>query len=45
MTNAEKYREEIKNYEGDSFCVDFVIPKILKLEECNNISCGKCHRI
>lgn len=46
MTNAEKYREEIKNYErGTSFCTNFIRPKILKLEECHNISCGKCQML
>ena len=45
MKNYEKYAEEIKNYEGDSFCDDFVIPKILKNcdSNCNHISCEYCN--
>ena len=26
MKNYEKYADEIKNYKGDSFCIDFVEP-------------------
>ena len=29
MTNAEKYREEIMNYNGDRFCNDFVKNRII----------------
>ena len=42
MTNAEKYREEIKNYNGDRFCEDFVKPKILKVDDCEGTDCIKC---
>lgn len=38
MKNYEKYAEEIRNYEGNAFCVDFVLPTILKKSDC----CGAC---
>lgn len=41
MTNLEKYAEEIKNYKGDDFCTDFIIPVILKGCECSE-SCEQC---
>ena len=43
MTNAEKYREEIKKYSGYEFCEDFVKPKILKTDDCEWTDCIKCH--
>ena len=45
MKNYEKYADEIKGYEGDSICADFVEPYILKSinAKCTNISCIKCH--
>ena len=45
MKNYEKYAEEIKNYKGNSFCDDFVIPKILENcdSNCNRISCEYCN--
>lgn len=42
MTNLEKYAEEIKNYNGDNFCGDFIRPIILKREHCRDISCTHC---
>lgn len=41
MKNYEKYAEEIKNYEGTTFCIDFVIPNILKESDCSG-SCNQC---
>ena len=45
MKNYEKYAEEIKNYKGNSFCDDFVIPKIHEnyAGNCNRISCEHCN--
>ena len=40
MKNYEKYAEEIRNYDGTTFCVDFVIPNILKTSDC----CGSCNQ-
>lgn len=45
MKNYEKYAEKIKNYKGDSFCNDFVVPIILENcnQNCNRISCKYCN--
>lgn len=45
MKNYEKYADEIKEYNGDSICADFVEPYILKSinAKCTNTSCVKCH--
>ncbi len=45
MKNYEKYADEIREYEGDSICADFVEPYILKSinAKCTNTSCVKCH--
>ena len=42
MTNAEKYREEIMNYNGNNFCKDFVINRIIKNNDCEEKDCNKC---
>lgn len=45
MKNYEKYADEIKEYNGDSICTDFIEPYILKTinAKCIDISCIKCH--
>ena len=45
MKNYEKYADEIKKYNGDSICSDFIEPYILKSinAKCTNTSCVKCH--
>ena len=45
MKNYEKYAEEIKGYNGDSICTDFIEPYILKSinAKCINTSCTKCN--
>ena len=45
MKNYEKYADEIKKYDGDSICTDFIEPYILKSinAKCINTSCPKCH--
>ena len=45
MKNYEKYKDEIKGYDGDSICRDFIEPYILKSinAKCINTSCPKCH--
>ena len=45
MKNYEKYADEIKGYNGDSICMDFIEPYILKSinAKCINRSCPKCH--
>lgn len=46
MKNREKYAEEIKNYKGNEFCCDFVIPVILKKKECGIFStCSQCYLV
>lgn len=42
MKNYEKYAEEIREYKGDNFCTDFVIPHILKSNNCAGITCKRC---
>ena len=42
MKNYEKYADEIREFEGTSFCNQFVIPRILKSENCSGASCDKC---
>ena len=41
MKNCEKYAEEIKNYYGETFCRDFIIPNILKENGCSG-ECSQC---
>ena len=44
MKNYEKYADEIKNYEGNNFCNNFVIPVIRKGCECLG-SCEQCRML
>ena len=44
MKNYEKYVDEIKNYEGNNFCNNFVIPVIRKGCECLG-SCEQCRML
>ena len=45
MKNYEKYADEIKGYNGDSICTDFIEPYILKSinAKCVDTSCTKCN--
>lgn len=45
MKNYEKYADEIRGYNGDSICTDFIEPYILKSinAKCINTSCPKCY--
>ena len=46
MKNYEKYAEEIRKYEGTSFCDDFIIPHIFNSEgNCRGIDCNPCHML
>ncbi len=46
MKNREKYAEEIKNYKGNEFCCDFVMPVILKKKDCDIFStCSQCYLV
>ena len=42
MKNFEKYEDEIREYNGDNFCEDFVLPYILKKDNCAGIYCSVC---
>ena len=44
MKNYEKYADEIREYKGDTFCVDFVKPYILKSDHCES-DCTKCRML
>lgn len=44
MKNYKKYAEKIKNYEGNNFCSNFVIPVIHKGCECLG-SCEQCRML
>lgn len=41
MKNYEKYADEIREYNGFSFCSDFVVPYVLKSDDCFN-NCSRC---
>ena len=41
MKNYEKYADEIRKYEGNNFCTDFVLPKIMESNDCNG-HCDVC---
>ena len=42
MKNYEKYADEIRKFDGTSFCNQFVIPHILEADNCNGIDCRRC---
>ena len=44
MKNYEKYKNKIREYDGDEFCNDFVIPGILgSKQKCDVTNCDKCY--
>ena len=47
MKNYEKYKDKIRGYEfntdGGYFCDEFIIPYILKKDNCDGIGCEHCH--
>ena len=45
MKNYEKYADEIRKYNGDSICTDFIEPYILKSNKCNLDDCGLCNML
>lgn len=45
MKNYEKYADEIREYEGNNFCKDFIAPYILKSNKCNLNDCGMCNML
>lgn len=42
MKNYEKYADEIKRYNGDGFCNNFIKTKIIKADDCPGTDCNKC---
>ena len=45
MKNYEKYADEIREYKGSNFCIDFVCQHILKIEDCDYIGCSRCNML
>ena len=47
MKNYEKYKDKIKGYEfntdGGYFCDEFIMPHILKKDNCDGVGCEHCH--
>ena len=44
MKNYEKYEDEIRKFKDGNFCEEFVIPHILKSNNCDYMSCSDCGR-
>ena len=44
MKNYEKYADEIREYNGDNLCTDFIEPNILKSEDCD-VDCTRCRML
>ena len=42
MKNYEKYADEIREYEDEAFCNDFVKPHILGRDSCSGVGCIRC---
>lgn len=42
MKNYEKYADEIKNYNGNRFCDDFITNRIVKDNDCEEKDCNRC---
>ena len=46
MKNYEKYKNKIREYDGNRFCNDFVIPGILgSKQKCDVTDCDACHML
>ena len=44
MKNYEKYADEIREYNGWNFCTDFIVPYVLKSDNCFN-NCSRCYML
>ena len=42
MKNYEKYADEIRKYDAEKLCDEFIIPRILKKDSCGGIPCRTC---
>ena len=45
MKNYQKYAEKIKEYEGPSFCDEFIKPHILNISDCSRVHCSACRML
>ena len=45
MKNYEKYADEIREYDGDDFCCNFIRPYILKADNCSDMPCSRCQML
>ena len=43
MKNYEKYKDVIRRYNDYNFCKDFIMPNILKSDNCRDIHCDACN--
>ena len=44
MKNYEMYEDEVRKFKDGNFCEEFVIPRILKSNNCDYMSCSDCGR-
>ena len=44
MKNYEMYEDEVRKFKDGNFCEEFVIPHILKSNNCDYMSCSDCGR-
>ena len=44
MKNYEKYADKIREYKGDNFCIDFVLPNIMESNDCSG-TCDVCRML
>ena len=42
MKNFEKYEDEIRKFKDGNFCEEFVMPHVLKKDDCAGIYCSAC---
>ena len=45
MKNYEKYADEIKEFKGNNFCDDFIVPNVLKEKNCHSVGCNLCRAL
>lgn len=45
MKNYEKYAGKIREYEGSSFCDEFIKPHILNISDCSRVHCSACRML
>ena len=45
MKNYEKYADKIKEYKGNNFCNNFIVPNVLKEKDCHSVGCNLCRAL